>query len=48
MWKNIITNEVYKDRKEAKTIMGHAAFNKALQNGEIVLITAYKNTDIII
>jgi hypothetical protein len=48
MWKNIVTNEVYKDRKEAKTIMGHAAFNKALQNGEVILITTHTSTDIII
>lgn len=41
------TNERFPNRKEAKKKMGHANFNRALENGEITFIT-YGETDIII
>lgn len=47
MIKNKITGEIYTNRKEAKEIMGHSNYNKALSNGDIEIIT-YKETDIII
>ena len=32
---NKITNETYPNRKEAKKVMGHAKFNKAVKRGEL-------------
>lgn len=46
---NKLTNETYPNRQEAKRIMGHSAFNKAVKNGDIeYIISTYKASDIII
>ena len=41
------TGKVYESRKDAKTQMGHSAFNKALHEGQILFLTTYSPTDII-
>lgn len=49
MIRNIVTQETFPDRQTAKRIMGHAAFNKAVRNGDMeYVITTHENTDIII
>jgi len=48
MIRNKITNEFYTDRKEAKTKMGHASFNKAVKRGELeYLVTGHDTTDVV-
>lgn len=34
----IPSGEVYNNRKEAKLMMGHARFNKALKDGQMLFI----------
>ena len=41
------TGKVYENRKHAKTLMGHSAYNKALHEGQILFLTTYSPTDII-
>jgi len=42
-------NLTFTNRQEAKKALGHAAFNKAVKNGEIeFIITPHDSTDIII
>lgn len=38
MLKNLITKEIFANRKEAKQKMGHAVYNKAVKNKEIVVL----------
>lgn len=46
---NKLTNETYPNRQEAKRIMGHAAFNKAVKRGDLeYIVSTHKQTDIII
>lgn len=46
---NKITNETYTDRREAKTVMGHAAYNKAVKRGELeYIVSTHDTTDIIL
>lgn len=45
------TGKIFKDRKEAKDILGHYTYNKALRDKEITFhndITIYNNSDIVI
>lgn len=48
MVRNKLTNETYPNRKEAKRVMGHAAFNKAVKNGDIEYIISYGASDLIL
>lgn len=48
MIKNIKTNEVYENRLEAKQKMGHANFNRALKNKELILVLHSDPLDVII
>lgn len=49
MIRNKVTQETFPDRQAAKKVMGHAAFNKAVKNGDIeFVITTHENTDVII
>lgn len=42
------TREKFENRKEAKQTIGHAKYNKAVKNGEVVFITTYDFGSIII
>lgn len=46
--KHIPTGLVYENRKEAKRLMGHSRYNKALNDGQMAFITSYNLSDIII
>ena len=46
--KHIPSGETFENRKEAKLVLGHGRFNRALKNGEIMFITTYSPLDIII
>jgi hypothetical protein len=46
--KHVPSGETFENRKEAKVKMGHANYNRALKAGEIMFITTYRPTDIII
>lgn len=49
MIRNTVTKQTYPDRQQAKKAMGHAAFNKAVKNGEIeYIVTTHDTTDVII
>ena len=49
MIRNKITNETYPNRKEAKRVMGHAQYNKAVKRGEIeYIISTHKASDIML
>ena len=41
------TQEIFPNRKAAKTALGHAKYNKAVDNGEITYIS-YGETDIVL
>lgn len=46
---NKITKETYPDRKEAKRVMGHANYNKAVRRGELeYIISTHRASDIIL
>ena len=46
---NKITKETYPDRKEAKRVMGHANYNKAVKRGELeYIISTHRASDIIL
>ena len=46
---NKITKETYTDRKEAKMVIGHANFNKAVKRGELeYIISTHRASDIIL
>lgn len=46
---NTVTKETFSNRKEAKQVMGHAAFNKAVKNGELQYsVSVHGASDIII
>lgn len=42
------TREKFENRKEAKLKIGHAKYNKAVKNGDVVFITSYDFGSIII
>lgn len=44
--KHIPSGKIYENRKDAKTQKGHAAYNRALHEGQMFL-TTYSPTDII-
>lgn len=46
--KHIPSGQTFENRKEAKLVLGHGKFNRALKNGEIIFITTYSPLDIII
>lgn len=46
--KHIPSRQTFENRKEAKLVLGHGKFNRALKNGEIIFITTYSPLDIII
>ncbi len=46
--KSLATGQIFKNRKEAKLIMGHSNYNRALRKGEMVFITTPSPNDIII
>lgn len=49
MIKDKETNIVYANRKEAKTLLGHAAYNKKIRKGDMeFIITPHKPTDVIL
>lgn len=49
MIQNKITKDTYPNRQQAKKAMGHAAFNKAVKNGELeYIVTTHDATDIIL
>jgi hypothetical protein len=45
--KHLPTGMVFESRKDAKTHLGHSAFNKALHEGQMLFLTTYSPTDII-
>ena len=46
---NKITKETYPDRKEAKRVMGHANYNKAVKRDELeYIISTHRASDIIL
>ncbi len=45
--KSLITGQVFQNRKEAKLIMGHSNYNKALRKGEMAFVTTPSPIDII-
>ena len=45
--KHLPTGMVFESRKDAKTHLGHSAFNKALHEGQMLFLTTYSSTDII-
>lgn len=42
------TRQKFENRKEAKLKIGHAKYNKAVKNGDVVFITSYDFGSIII
>jgi hypothetical protein len=46
--KHIPSGRIFESRKDAKLSMGHSQYNKALKNGEMVFITTYAPSDVII
>ena len=45
--KHLPSGRLYANRKDAKTQMGHSAYNKALHEGQMLFLTTYSPTDII-
>ena len=45
--KHLPTGMVFESRKDAKTHLGHSAFNKALHEGQMLFLTTYSPIDII-
>lgn len=45
--KSLTTGQIFQNRKEAKLIMGHGNYNRALRKGEMVFITTPSPNDII-
>ena len=45
--KSLVTGRIFKNRKEAKLVMGHSNYNRALSQGEMVFITTPSPIDII-
>lgn len=45
---HIPTGEVYANRKEAKLMMGHRNYDRALSNRQMLFISTYGPTDVII
>lgn len=46
--KHLPTGKVYANRKQAKKGIGHSKFNKALRDGQMLIVTSYAPNDIII
>ena len=42
------SGRIFENRKEAKVQMGHSAYNKALSMGQMLFLTTYSPTDIIV
>lgn len=46
---NKITDEIYPNRKEAKKVMGHANFNKAVKKGDVeFIISTHRASDLLL
>lgn len=46
--RHIPSGNVFSSRKEAKLLMGHSNYNKAIHNGQMAFITTYRMSDIIV
>jgi hypothetical protein len=45
---NILSREIFENRKDAKERMGHSKFNRALRDGNILFLNTYSPSDILI
>lgn len=45
--KHVPSGEVYANRKEAKQMMGHGRYNRALKDGEMLFGALFKTLDIV-
>ena len=45
---NTLSGEVFENRKDAKERMGHSNFNRALRDGNILFMSNYSPTDILL
>ena len=50
MLKNLETGEVFENRKQAKMVMGHANYNKAVKKGliEYQNVKVYGSSDVVL
>lgn len=46
--KHIPSGAVYANRKEAKMMMGHNNYNRALHNRQMLFVSTYYPTDVVI
>lgn len=46
--KHLPSGKTFSNRKEAKLMMGHGYYNRALKNGDMVFVTSYSINDIIL
>ena len=46
--KHLPSGQVFQNRKEAKMVMGHHAFNRSLKNGEMLFVRAAEPSEIIL
>lgn len=44
---NIISGEIFENRKDAKERMGHSNFNRALRDGNILFVNNFNPTEIL-
>lgn len=45
--KHVPTGKVYANRKEAKQMMGHRRYNRALKDGEMLFGALFKALDVV-
>lgn len=45
--KHIPSGVVYENRKEAKLMMGHSNYNKAIRNGQMLFVSTYAPNEIV-
>ncbi|OYP57085.1 hypothetical protein CIK99_08000 [Prevotella sp. P5-92] len=45
--KHIPSGAVYENRKEAKLMMGHSNYNKAIRNGQMLFVNTYDLNDVV-
>ena len=45
--KHIPSGAVYENRKEAKLIMGHSNYNKAIRNGQMLFVDTYDLNEVV-
>lgn len=45
--KHIPSGAVYENRKEAKLIMGHSNYNKAIRNGQMLFVDTYDLKEVV-